>query len=297
MQETLSHTEAVTTLNDGIDFVNARKFWNKGYEGENTIVAVIDSGCDITHEELKDNIVGTFNFTDDDNGDINIATDYAGHGTHVSGIIAAANKKRAIGIAPKAKLLIVKALGHTSISKHENLIKSIRFATDWRGINGEKVDVMNLSLGTLKNSLELRQAIDEAIDSGIFVVVAAGNYGDGSEQTDEILFPGYYEEVIQVASVSKSLKPTPMSNTNDNIDFLSLGEFIYSTFLQNTYIKATGTSVATPQVSGAIALILSYFKANHLPITQNIIYQYLVSHSFKLDGYSNKTQGNGVLKL
>ncbi|MEN1938933.1 S8 family peptidase [Paenibacillus sp. 102] len=293
----MKSTQAGTKINAGIDFINAKNFWKNGHYGQDTVIAVIDTGCDINHEELKDNIIDTFNFTDDDNGEVNVATDYTGHGTHVSGIIAATNKKHSIGIAPKAKLLVIKAIGHTNISTHEHLIKSIRFATAWRGKNGEKVDAMNLSLGTKEDAPELRKAIDEALQENIFVVVAAGNYGDGSELTNEILYPGYYEEVIQVGSVGKKLIPTHMSNTNKNIDFLSLGESVYSTYLQNNYIKLTGTSMATPQITGAISLILSYFKAKKLPISQNIIYQYLVSHSFLLKGYTNKTQGNGVLKL
>ena len=297
MENTLNYVEAVTKTNDGIDFINAKNLWKQGFYGQDTVIAVIDSGCDINHEELKDNIIDTFNFTADDNGEINVATDYTGHGTHVAGIIAATNKKHTIGIAPQAKLLIIKAVGHTSISTHENLIRAIRFATAWRGKNGEKVDAMNLSLGTKEDAPELRKAIDEALDENIFVVVAAGNYGDGSELTDEILYPGFYEEVIQVGSIGKNLTPSRISNTNQNIDFLSLGESIYSTYLQNTYLKLTGTSMATPHITGAISLILSYFKAKKLPISQNIIYQYLVSHSFLLEGYTKKTQGNGVLKL
>ncbi|WP_341285054.1 S8 family peptidase [Priestia megaterium] len=297
MENTLNHSEAVTLTNTGIDFINAKHFWNRGYYGENTIIAVIDTGCDIEHQELKNNIIDSFNFSGDDNGEINRVTDYTGHGTHVAGIIAAANKNHVIGVAPKAKLLIIKAIGHTSISTHENLIKSIRFATTWRGKNGEKVDAINLSLGTKANVPELRKVIDEALDENIFVVVAAGNYGDGSELTDEILYPGYFEEVIQVGSVGKNLIPSRTSNTNQNIDFLSLGESIYSTFLQNTYTKLSGTSMATPHITGAISLILSYFKDKKLPITQNIIYQYLVSHSLFLEGHSKKAQGNGVLKL
>ncbi|MGF9893509.1 S8 family peptidase [Priestia megaterium] len=297
MKNTLTLAKATTKINDGVDFLNARSYWEKEFYGQDTIVAVIDTGCDIEHEELNDNIIGTFNFTNDDQGDINLATDYTGHGTHVAGIIAATNKNHTIGIAPKAKLLVIKAIAHTSISTHENLIKAISFAINWRGKNGERVDIMNLSLGIKEDIPELRRVIDQALEQNIFVVVAAGNYGDGSELTDEILYPGFYSEVIEVGSVGRELIPSPISNTNKNIDFLGLGESIYSTYLQNSYLKLTGTSMATPQITGAISLILSLFKAKKLPISQNIIYQYLVSHSVFLDGYTNKTQGNGVLKL
>lgn len=297
MNRTLNHVEAVTGNNYGIDFINARTLWNKGFKGQNTVVAILDTGCDVTHTDLKENIVGQFNFTGDNNGDFHDVTDHTGHGTHVSGIVGAKNTIYDIGVAPATKLLILKTIGYDVPSSTKNLISAIRFASSWKGENGETVDVINLSLGTTDNDPELRTAIDEALEKDIFVVVAAGNNGDGSEETDEILYPGYYEEVIQVGSVGKDLKPSFMSNTNKNIDFLSTGESIFSTFFNNAYIKCSGTSMAAPHVSGAISLIISYFKEKKLPISQNIIYQYLVSHSIQLDGYTRKTQGNGVIKL
>ncbi|PEZ06121.1 peptidase S8 [Priestia megaterium] len=283
--------------NNGINFIGAPLFWELGYKGQETVVAIIDTGCDITHEELKDNIIGVFNFTSDDNCDANIVNDYTGHGTHVAGIIGARNKKRLIGIAPKTKLLILKAIGSKNISTSENLINAIEYAISWKGPNGEKVDIINMSLGTKENNEKLREVIDEAIDNNIFITVASGNSGDGQESTDEILYPGYYKEVIQIGSVGISLKPTFFSNTNQNIDFLSLGENVYSTYPEDQYKSFSGTSMATPQITGVISLILSYFKNENLIISQESIYQYLIKHSIKLDNSGIRTQGNGVVKL
>lgn len=288
----------IIAKNYGVSLINAPDFWKQGYKGQGTVVAVIDTGCQTDHEELKDNIIDSFNFTEDDNGDPKNVTDYAGHGTHVSGIIAAGNKNQIIGVAPQSKLLIVKAIGHhTSNAAYKALIKSIRFAINWRGKNREKVDVINLSLGGTKDDPELRNIINEALSKNIFIVAAAGNYGDGSELTDEILYPGYYEEVIQVGAVDQNLDPTPFSNSNRYIDFLGPGDAIYSTFLQNTYTKLSGTSMAAPHISGAISLLLSYFKENDFPRHRKIIHQYLKSNAIMLDGYSKNIQGNGVAQL
>ncbi|MED4286330.1 S8 family peptidase [Priestia megaterium] len=283
--------------NYGIDLINARFFWEKSYLGQDAIIAILDTGCDVQHEALKDNIIDGFNFTTDDDGEINNVTDYMGHGTHVAGIAAATNKKDIIGVAPKAKLLIVKVIGQNGQGDYETLIKGLQFATAWRGRNNEKVDVINLSLGGPNDDPALKEAIDQAIEENISIVVSAGNNGDGSDLTDETLYPGFYKEVIQVSAVDESLNPTHFSNTNRNIDFLAPGNLIYSTFPENSYMQLSGTSMAAPHVTGAIALLISFYKATNSPINIDSIYNYLVSHSLTLPNFSKKTQGNGIIKL
>ena len=283
--------------NYGVKAVNAPSFWKEGYEGQGSVVAVIDSGCNIEHPELKGNLIGQVNFTEDDNGELNNVTDYSGHGTHVAGIIAASNKRKIIGVAPKAKLLILKVVDKSEASNYERLIKAIDFATKWRGPNGEMVDVMNLSLGGKKDNAELRATIDQAILKNISIVVSSGNYGDGSDVTDEILYPGSYEEVFQISAVDIYNKPTDYNNTNSTIDFLAPGKEIYSTDLENSFVLMSGTSMAAPHVSGAIALLLNAFRSKNMKTDQQYINQYLICHSLVLEGYSIKTQGQGVLKL
>lgn len=291
----LHHTKPAV-INYGVSAINAPSFWKEGYEGQGSIVAVIDSGCNIEHPELKDNIIGQINFTKDNNSDPNNVTDYSGHGTHVSGIIAASNQNNIIGVAPKAKLLILKVVGKNTIGSYENLIKAINFVINWRSENNEKIDIISLSLGGRKDDKDLKAVIKKAISNNVFVVVSAGNYGDGSELTNEALYPGYYKEVIQVGSVDDQFQPNSFNNTNVNIDFLAPGSAIYSTYFDG-YEKLSGTSMAAPHVSGAIALILNFFKSNNTPPTQELVYQYLLSHSLFLNDFSNKTQGNGVIRL
>jgi major intracellular serine protease len=293
---TQSHHTKPAVINYGVSAINAPSFWKEGYEGQGSIVAVIDSGCNIKHPELKDNIIGGINFTKDNNSDPNNVTDYSGHGTHVSGIIAASNQNNIIGVAPKAKLLILKVVGENTIGSYENLIKAIDFVINWRSENNEKIDIISLSLGGRKDDKDLKAVIKKAISNNVFVVVSAGNYGDGSELTNEVLYPGYYKEVIQVGSVDDQFQPNSFNNTNVNIDFLAPGSAIYSTYFDG-YEKLSGTSMAAPHVSGAIALILNFFKSNNTHPTQELVYQYLLSHSLFLKDFSNKTQGNGVIRL
>lgn len=283
--------------NYGISLINAPDFWKQSIEGNDVTIAVIDSGCQIDHIELQDSIVDIYNFTDDDNGDTKNVTDYSGHGTHTAGTIAARNKNGIIGVAPKSKLVILKVIDKKGSGSYENLIKAINFASDWRGRNNERIDVLNLSLGGPNDDPELRKSIDRAISSQINVVAAAGNSGDGSESTNEILYPGFYRDVIQVAAIDKSLVPTTFSNSNCNIDFLAPGKDIYSTYNNGSYMSLSGTSMGAPHVTGAIALLNEFFRINNIPATQDRIYDYLATHSNVLDNYTTKTQGNGLIQL
>lgn len=289
--------DSIIEGNYGIFLINVPHFWKESITGNGTTVAIIDSGCQVSHPELKENIIDAYNFTDDDNSDITNVTDYSGHGTHVAGTIAGQNLHKTIGVAPNSKLVILKVINKQGEGDYQSLINAINYASDWQGLNGEKIDVINISLSGKKDAPELRQAINRAISNKINIVVAAGNSGDGSELTNEILYPGFYPEVIQVAAIDENLIPTSFSNTNINIDFLAPGKDIYSSFINSNYISLSGTSMAAPHVTGAIALLNDFFRTNNIPATQERIYEYLVSHSLKIENYSSKTQGHGLIQL
>ncbi|MES9699972.1 MULTISPECIES: S8 family peptidase [Bacillus] len=282
--------------NYGISIVNAEDFWQEGYKGQGVNIAVIDSGCDY-HEELNRNIIDVFNLTTDDNGNLNVVTDHYGHGTHVAGIIAATNESNLIGIAPEANLVIIKVINQQGNSDAQTLIKGIELALNWRGKNGEKIDIINLSLGSKKDNEELRNVIKFAVSQNVFIVTAAGNEGDGSDITDELSYPGFYEEVIQIGAIDEEFRLAKFSNTNSTIDYLSPGDKIFSTYKDNTYQTLSGTSMAAPQASGAIALLLSYLKSNNIDYTQELVDLYLRLNAIELSGYSEKAQGKGVLHL
>ena len=95
----------VNELPEGIKVIKAPELWAKGFKGKDIKIAVLDTGCDINHPDLKDRIVGGKNFTDDDGGKEDVISDYNGHGTHVSGTIAANDSNGGIsGVAPEASL-------------------------------------------------------------------------------------------------------------------------------------------------------------------------------------------------
>ncbi|MCY7735602.1 S8 family serine peptidase, partial [Bacillus safensis] len=97
---------------ESIQEIKAPELWSSGFKGKGITIAVLDTGCDTEHPDLKDQIIGGKNFTDDDDGDAENVKDYNGHGTHVAGTIAATDQNGGIlGVAPEAKLLIVKVLG------------------------------------------------------------------------------------------------------------------------------------------------------------------------------------------
>lgn len=287
--------ENAQKISKELDLLKVPELWNQNTKGEGVIIAIIDSGCDLNHQDLKENIIGGYNFTEDDTPEI--FTDYLGHGTHVAGIVAAAdNELGIIGVAPKSKLLILKVIDQTEKGSYKNLIRAINYAINWTGPNNEKVSVINMSLGSTKHSEELYQTIKDAKKKGIVLVSAAGNGGDGLDTTFEISYPGFYKEVIQVGAIDSNCRPTKFSNTNVNIDFVAPGENILSTHLQNKYIELSGTSMAAPFVTGAVALILSMLKETDPIMIPYLVYSYLVVHAQKL-GFSNAQEGYGLIQV
>ncbi|MDM5280063.1 S8 family peptidase [Paenibacillus silvae] len=241
-----------------VKMVGATDYWQQGFTGRNVIVAVIDTGCQMDHPDLKSNIIAGKNFTPDDEGDIDNYQDYVFHGTHVAGIIAGTlNDEGIVGVAPDAKLLILKAIPKTGQGSYDYLIKAINYAVSWRGAAGQRVRIITMSLGGSNDSVELHEAIKRAIQANILVVCAAGNSGDNDLETDEFMYPGYYQEVVQVGAVDSDCLLAPFSNTNDQIDIYAPGVSILSTIPKSRYAEMSGTSMSAPHVAGAAALLIS----------------------------------------
>lgn len=281
------------TIPYGVSMINATNVWNMGYTGKGVVIAIIDTGCDTKHPALQGQIIGGRNFTPDDNSNPNIYEDYQGHGTHVAGTIAAnTNKVGITGVAPDAKLLILKALDKNGSGTTKGIINAINYAIS------QKVDIISMSLGGPQDSKELHDSIISAVNDDVLVVCAAGNKGDSANpNTIERDYPGAYNEVIQVGAIDSNKRAASFTNSNDLIDLVAPGVGILSTYKNQSYATLNGTSMATPHVSGALALLIEWSKKEFgRKLTETEYYAQLIKCTLPLS-MSRRLQGNGYLYL
>ncbi len=281
------------TIPYGVEMINAKKFWNMGYAGRGITIAVIDTGCDTKHPNLKNRIIDGKNFTTDDNSNREIYMDYQGHGTHVCGTIAASNiGNGVVGVAPEASLIVLKALDKNGEGKIEWIIEAINYAIM------KKVDIISMSLGASNDIKILHDTIKKAINQNIIVVCAAGNEGDNANpSTHEYSYPAAYNEVVSVGAIDENKSAARFTNSNKEIDVVAPGVNILSTLPSGKYGTLSGTSMATPHVTGAIALILQWskyeFKRN---LSEMEIYGQLIKNTLLLN-MERTLQGNGMVFL
>jgi len=283
---------------EGVQLINAPALWEEGKKGEGVVVAVLDTGAQTTHPDLKNRIIDGRNFTSDYSGNVNNYNDNNGHGTHVAGTIAAVEDNTGVlGVAPLVKLLVLKVLKKDGGGTYQGIIDAIDYAIAWRGTNGEKVRVISMSLGGKADVPELHAAVIRAVNNNILVVCAAGNEGDGKHTTDEYSYPGAYAESISIGAIDLNKKLAPYSNSNENVDLLAPGSNILSTYLNGKYARLSGTSMATPHVSGALALIINKEeKAFGRTLSEAELYAQLIRRTVSL-GFNKKNEGNGLLDL
>ncbi|MDX1805798.1 MAG: S8 family peptidase [Paenisporosarcina sp.] len=289
--ELVEQLETVNEIPKGVEIIQAPEIWPET-KGKGITVAVLDTGCDTDHPDLMDRIIGGYNFTKDDGGDPLKFEDYNGHGTHVAGTIAATlNNSGVVGVAPEANLLILKVLGKNGSGQYAWIIKAIQYAID------QKVDIISMSLGGPNDVKALHGVIIEAVNQKILVVCAAGNDGDGKDSTDEFGYPGFYNEVISVGAVNLERKSSGFTNSNNQVDLVAPGEKIISTYLNGTYATLSGTSMATPHVSGALALLKVISNAAfERDLTVPELYSQLIKRTVPL-GNSPNIEGNGLIYL
>lgn len=240
----LTLNEAKQRVGWGVTAFNLPHVWCKT-QGEGVKVAVIDTGCDLTHADLRDNLLPGINLLkrssppSDDNG----------HGTHVAGIICAMNNDIGmVGVAPKSKVVPIKVLDENGSGDLMDVAEGI----DWAVEQG--VDLITLSLGSPSPVQQVQKSIQNAESKGIVTFCAAGNAG----KTRQIFYPANYPETIGIGSIDQNMDRSSFSCTGQDLDFLAPGNQIFSTVPDSWYAILSGTSMANPFAVGVAALLLSY---------------------------------------
>ena len=240
------YKSVITTLSQkqgwGIKQCNVPKTWTIT-QGEGETVMVIDTGWS-NHSDLGENSVKGICTVD---GRID---DKEGHGTHCAGIIAAKNNTSGmVGVAPKAKVVAVKALGDDGSGSFAAIAKALEYAIE------TKPTVISMSLGAPSCTGRVEKAIKKLYEMNIPIICAAGN--DGKRGVD---YPAKYPETIAVAAYDKSGNIANFSAVGKEVDWAAPGVNIYSTYLNDKYAILSGTSMACPFVAGIVALLISKHK-------------------------------------
>lgn len=232
--------------------IDAVAGWDWTTGSEETIIAILDTGVESAHEDLKSKIIPGYNFV----GDNYNTKDDNGHGTFVASIAAAEtdNNTGMAGVCWQGKIMPVKCVDSSGAASYLAIASAMKFAAD----NGAAV--INLSLGGTNPSFILEDACKYAFDKGCVIVASAGN------QAAPVLYPAAYDDyVLAVAATDAEDQVQNWSNYGSQVDVAAPGSIVFGAFYSldepdnyHTYGWASGTSFSAPYVSGAAALLMSY---------------------------------------
>jgi subtilisin family serine protease len=253
-----------TSLDRSVQQIGAPAAWNSGLQGDGVVIAVLDSGVDLSHPDLAGQVVAHQNFTAEADD-----VDHYGHGTHVASIIAGtgvASGGRYRGVAPRATLISAKVCNNLG----RCLLSSVIEGMEW-AVTQEGAKIVNLSIGG-SNGPEIdpvEQAINQlSADYGVLFVAAAGNAAQFGEAVDT---PAAADAALAVAAVDRADQLTVFSNRGPRAEggaikpeIAAPGADIVAArasgtelgpLVGNSYVALSGTSMATPHVTGAAALL------------------------------------------
>lgn len=218
--------------------------WNVSKGSSDVTVAVIDTGVDLNHPDLRDQLASGTNVVNPDTA----PNDDVGHGTHVAGVIGALvnNHLGVAGMNWYSRIMPVKVLDSSGAGSTYAVAQGIIWAVD----NGAKV--INMSLGNYADAEFLHEAIKYAYDRDVVLIAASGN-----DNTETPGYPAAYPEVFAVAATDAQRNKAPFSNYGDYIDVAAPGVSIASTYPGSQYAALSGTSMASPHVTALAALIRS----------------------------------------
>ena len=287
--------------------IDAVKAWAKTRGSADVVVAVLDSGVDYNHVDLVGNMwmrpENLPQYFDDELGSFNDERGFSvdpeskdpmddnGHGTHVAGIIGAEGDN-GVGIAGvnwNVQIMPLKFLGRGGFGTTKDAIEAINYAID-RKQHGVNLRIINASWGSTSKSKALEDAIRAAGDAGILFIAAAGNNGTDNDKRPH--YPSNYDlpNVISVASLDNNDQLSSFSNFGvKTVHVAAPGREILSTWLGDQFREASGTSMATPQVSGVAALIV----ANEPNISVAKLRERILNSVDKIDSLNGKVASGG----
>ena len=306
----IPHTSNTLTYGDDdaiskLIYLQYAKEWTKG--AKQIKVAVLDTGVDIKHPEFRDQVIqhkdfvnlqglDTSNFIGEVTGLDNSDEDKVGHGTHVTGIIAAKGLHMNEGIAPQCSILSCRVLAPMKNGDHvvgAGIVDNINNGIKWAVDHG--ADVINMSLGIKHTGggLPHEDVIKYAINKNVTIVAASGNDG-----TQEMYYPAALDGVIAVGAVDLTGRVTSFTSYGAPITLVAPGYHIYSSFPDGKYAYLSGTSQASPYVSGSIGLMKSFASEKGIKLSNRQINYILRNTSDRLtDKVRDARSGFGLLNL
>lgn len=234
----------------GLSKAEVQKAWGLGATGQGITIATIDTGIDVNHPDLKNNLVEGYNAITRKTG-LTAVQDNNGHGTHVAGVTAAGlNGEGVVGVAYQAKIMPIKAMNQLGEGTDDVVADGIIWAAD------HKAQIINLSLGAKEETHILRDAIQYAQAKGALLVAAAGNKEENLSN-NSIAFPAAEPGVLAVTATDQRDQLASFSLTGPQASLAAPGVDIYSDYWQNRsgYASIDGTSMASPFVAGVAALV------------------------------------------
>lgn len=274
---TLTPNDSLYSSEWDLQKIGAPAAWDLSQEPIGPI-AVIDTGVDSSHPDLSGEVLSGYNFV----GDNTNTTDDNGHGTHVTGTIAAVSNN-GTGIASigfKGSILPVKVLDTSGIGTYDDVADGIIYATD------HNIKIINMSLGGPNASKTLQSAIDYATGHGVFVIAAAGNTGSSA-----IEYPAGCTGVLAVSATTTDDTLASFSSYGSNIFASAPGVNITSTYNNGNYKSLSGTSMSAPHLSGLIGIALSYAAASNITLSRSQLLNDIKATSDKVGTAAYDTNG------
>jgi subtilisin len=248
-------TDAELSNSWGVEHIGAGVVHTSGNKGNGVKVAIIDTGIDYNNPEFAGRYAGGYDFVNSDNDPM----DDNGHGTHVAGIIAAAdNDLGVVGVAPEAEIYALKVLDKNGSGSFFDVIAALDWVCGNYG-SPPRAYITNNSYGSTGYPGSLVQSAFDFSNAlwGVLNIAAAGNSGTLNGTGDNVEYPGRFASVVAVAATDQNDVRGYFSSTGPDVELAAPGVSINSTVLNGDYETWSGTSMASPHVAGTAALIIA----------------------------------------